>query len=136
MSFEDEKRTEETETKYNGEEKRKDYCPVHHLKCYEIRDLKRESDKRLPIWVFIIFISCLTGVLGFLNYDLIKRHNLVIETLDKHTQNTNALIDDSKTLLNRVTHSLNEVTLNQREVMEKLEIKFRHIPKYDNGYKR
>lgn len=123
------------EKRYNGDEKRKDFCPVHHLKCSEISRLQEASSKRVPIWVFIIFVSMLTGVLGYINYDAVTRHANVVKALVTHIDKADVVLNNSSRVLDRVAHSLNEVALNQREVMDKLELKFKHIPKYDNGHR-
>lgn len=128
-----EKRLEDI--KYDGDEKRRDYCPVHHLKCSEIRQLQTASSHSVPIWVFMSFVSLLTGVLGYINYDGARKHSEVIDSLEKHIDKADIVLGNSSRVLSRVTHSLNEVALNQREVMEKLELEFKHIPKYDNGYR-
>lgn len=118
---------------YNGEERRRGFCPVHHLKCHQIRDVEIKTSKRVPIWVFVVFISGLTGVLGFLNYDSIRRHDEVMDHLGDHVEKANIVLENNSRVLGRVTHSLNEVALNQQEVMKVIDLEFRRIPRYDNG---
>lgn len=91
------------------------------------------TSNRVPIWVFVVFVGGLTGILGFLNYDSIRRHDQVISSLESHIDKANIVLENSGRVLDRVTHSLNEVALNQQEVMKKIDIKFRRIPRYDNG---
>ncbi len=110
--------------KYDGEEKRSEYCPVHHIKCSDIKDLQIDAKKRVPIWVFVIFVSAMGGVLGYMNYEIISKEVVTQRLLATH-------IEKSNVILNSMKHGLNEVALNQRTVMHKLDLEFEEAPRYD-----
>lgn len=86
------------------------YCPVHSIKCSEIKDAHTLIRKRVPIWVFLGFCVCLGTILG---YQL---------TLVQKNANT----------MEKVVHGLNEVAVNQTRVMEKIGLEFHKLPSYDS----
>ena len=99
------------------------YCPVHHIKCQELKDARDEGKLKLPIWVGKIFIVCLVLVLGYMNLDGYRRDDKAFELLNKH-------VKASTIVLKSLTHAINEVAINQQRVMEELDLEFKEIP-YD-----
>lgn len=111
-------------TEWNGDERRQEYCPVHHIKCAEIKEAGEVSKTKVPIWIFKIFVTCVVLVLGYMNVDSYRSNQQTLSVLDAHVQKSNII-------LHRITHGLNEVALNQRKVMSKLELEFVHLPDYE-----
>lgn len=116
--------------KYTGEERRMDYCPVHNIKCEEIRNLQVDQKKRVPIWVFTLFVAATFSIFGFLNFSSMKRHETALKALEKHIGTTNEVMTENKTTMERVRHALNEVAYNLRSVMKQNDIDFEDLPDY------
>jgi len=101
---------------WDGKTERRDgFCPVHNIKCDEWKDTDIEVKKRVPIWVFNIFLVCLIGVLGY-----------QLAMLSSHVRT-------SSRIFGNVTHTLQEVTMNQRIIMRHNNLKFEHLPRFDTG---
>ena len=112
-------------TEWDGEtERRAEYCPVHHIKCKEWEATDKEVKNRLPIWVATILLTIAIPVVGF-NYFQDSQANVqILKRIDKH-------IDSSNKMLKKISHGTNEIALNQRKVMDKLEMEFSPLPHYD-----
>ncbi|NNF97493.1 MAG: hypothetical protein HKM94_11255, partial [Halobacteria archaeon] len=115
-------------------ERREGYCPVHHIKCSEIKELQTDSKKRVPVWVFTLFAVAVFGVVGWFNLDGIRRNKEVLESLSLHMNESSLVFERTTRILSRATHALNEVAFNQRNVMKKLELDFQPIPDYEEHY--
>ena len=118
-------------TEYEGDEQRKGYCPVHHIKCDEIKNLSAEGKKKLPIWVFSFFAVGLFSIMGWYNIETAKDNRSVLVSLEKHMIDSNRVFAESSRVLKKATHVLAEVSFNQKTVMKKLELEFQDIPDYD-----
>ena len=119
-----------TKKPYQGEERRSEYCPVHHIKCQEWKDTKEEMKTRVPIWIFKIFIGVIITVLGYMNYSAISHHQELIEALNDHMAESTKIFGRINSSFSNITHSLNEIGMNQRSVMKKIELEFQHLPEY------
>jgi hypothetical protein len=98
---------------YIGEERRKDYCPVHHIKCAQQEKTGMEVKKRVPIWVFTIFLICLSSVIG---YQLVLLNNHVVE---------------SNKIFKVITFGQRELAHNQRIVMHELKLPYEELRIYE-----
>ena len=116
--------------KYNGVEKREDYCPVHNIKCGEIKDLQLDAKKRVPTWVFVIFVSLFGSILGYLNFDTLYKSTSIQLLLKEHIEKSNIILLDMQVGIRATQHGLNEVSINQKKVMKKLDLEFDEIPHY------
>ena len=116
---------------YKGEERRAEYCPVHHIKCEQWKATEAKLASRVPVWVFVIFISVAASAATWLNVASIERHDVVVKELTTHVGHSNEVLLKNSIILSRATHALNEIALNQRHVMEQLELEFERIPSYN-----
>lgn len=117
---------------YSGEERRSSFCPVHHIKCKEIEGIESESKKKVPIWVFTLFVSAMLVILGWYNLQMNARNEEVIESLEKHILQSDITFTKNSVIMTRVAHALNEVAYNQRSVMRKIDLEFQEIPDYES----
>ena len=100
---------------YNGDERRKGYCPVHHVKCNQLDNTEREVKRKVPIWVFTLFLMMAGSVFGYQLY-----------LLNDHVRNSNSI-------LRNLSHGLREVALNQKTVMHELELTYQELHDYEKG---
>ena len=114
---------EEQKGDYDGPERRSEYCPVHHIKCEEWKNTEADMRKRVPIWVFTIFVTALGSLLAYMNYDTMQKQEKTLVILNTH-------IERSNRILSTVSHGLLEIGMNQRKVMRGLDLEFEHVPKY------
>ena len=89
------------------------YCPVHNIKCDELKGLNKDVKGKVPIWVFVIFVTTMASIIGY-----------QLTMLNVHIKRSNQIF-------NTVSHGLNEVAMNQKSVMHKLEMTFQKLPDYD-----
>ena len=111
---------------WDGGERRTEYCPVHHIKCQEMKEQKDEMKKRIPIWVGKLFLTVLVLALGYMNLDGYRKNERLLTMINTH-------ITQSSVLLNRLAHGINEVAVNQQTVMNKLDLDFKQLPHYDSS---
>ena len=126
-------RLESSKMPYNGEERRAEYCPVHNIKCDEIKSIENDTKSRVPIWVFTIFVTAMLIALGWINLQSKIENKKTMEMLEKHLMQSNLMFEKTGNVLSRATHSLNEVALNQQTVMKKLQLDFQKIPNYSEN---
>ena len=98
-------------------------CLLHDTECERWKETNEEMKKRVPIWIFKIFVTILIIFLGGANIYITKRSNEVFKVLTHH-------IEYSNNLLKRMSHSNREVLMNQKRVMDKLNLPFLEIPDY------
>jgi hypothetical protein len=115
-------------------ERRQEYCPVHNLKCEQWATTEKKLAAKVPIWVFVCAIGVIGSTATWLNISSIDRHDVVIKELTKHIDSSNEVLVKNTAILSRATHAINEVSMNQRRVMDQLKIKFVPIPDYDMPY--
>jgi hypothetical protein len=108
---------------YEGEERRNDYCPVHHIKCKEMEKLETGLAGKVPIWVFKIAVTIIILALGSMNAYFYKMSSSTLVQLERH-------VDISNTIMKQMSRKNREVILNQKIVMEHLKIPYREIPNY------
>jgi hypothetical protein len=101
----------------------RDVCPVHDIKCEEIKRVQQENAAKLPIWVFKIFLTVLVIVIGGLNAAFYKNYSDSIRALEVY-------MDSNNEILKQMSRKNREVVLNQEIVMEHLDIPYREIPDY------
>jgi hypothetical protein len=118
-------------TEYEGDEKRQGFCPVHHIKCEELKSIKSEGRKKLPIWVFTFFATILFSAMWWYNIQVSEDHQIVIKSLQMHLTESSIVFRENARVISRATHILSEVAFNQRTVMEKLEMDYQEIPDFD-----
>ena len=106
------------------------YCPVHQ--CEEIKELKTDLKKKLPVWVFTFFGLGVFSIIGWLNVQSIQSNKETVALLKEHLEQTDQLTQTTANVLKKMMHNLNEVTLNQRLVIKKLELEFQSIPSYED----
>ena len=98
-------------------------CPLHDSECEKWKETDEEMKKKVPIWIFKIFVTILIIFLGGANIYFTKRSDLTLEILTKH-------IEYSDKLLKRMSHENREVSMNQKTVMKSLNLPFQEIPDY------
>ena len=115
---------------YDGTETRASFCPVHHFKCSEMEEQKKDLKSRLPIWTFTAFCIFLGSVLSYMNWHIwtlnseaLRQNELVIIALNNHINASNEVIRDGSKILM-------ELGTNLRKVMKQLELEFDPIPDY------
>jgi len=96
-------------------EEDKAVCPLHSRTCMDIQNLESDMKKRVPNWVLSILVVILLSVLSAF---MVITHNM---------QNSIA----KGVRANELT--LNEVTMNQRLVMNKLGLKYQYLNNRDKG---
>jgi hypothetical protein len=114
---------EQADERYEGQERRDGYCPVHHIKCQEIEKINKGLETKVPIWIFKILISVIIIAFGGMNAYFFKISTDTLMLVEKHTNFSNKILK-AMSLKNR------EVLMNQKIVMEHLDIPYREIPKY------
>lgn len=119
---------------YNGKERREDYCPVHHIKCKQLNDLESDVKNRLPRWVFLTFIGLMTSMLGYMNYQILDSQQDALMRQERLQSVLNVHLEESNRIFTRINHNINEVAVNQQRVLEKLDMPFRPIPRYDQNH--
>ncbi len=57
MDYEEERRLALDPRRDGPTDRRADFCPVHNIKCAQWDSTEKKVSNRVPIWVFVIFIS-------------------------------------------------------------------------------
>ena len=104
-------------------ERRAEYCPVHHLKCGEWKSTEEAVKSKVPIWVFRIFLTILVVILGAMNVNSYRENKAVLEAVNEHVEKSNKI-------LSAMSHGLNEVAVNQRKILRTLKLEFEELPDY------
>ena len=81
-------------TKYDGPERRREYCPVHHIKCQEIKDARTETRRRVPIWVFTLVVGMLITAQGILINIAIRSNEKSNATLTEHIRTSDRILNN------------------------------------------
>ncbi len=122
-------------SEYQGEERRSEYCPVHHIKCDQWDNTEKKVSSRVPIWIFIMvstaFMSSVGVTATWLNIASIERHEHVVTKLTEHVDSSNRILTNNSIVLGRATHALNEVVFNQQRVIDQLKMEFQPLPDYN-----
>lgn len=118
------------EEQWQKDERREGYCPVHHIKCEDMKKLESGLEKKVPIWVFKLSITVLILALGGMNAYFYRLSTETLKAVQAH-------VDVSSKILKRMSLKSREATLNQKIIMEKLDLPYREIPRYyGNGENR
>lgn len=120
---------------YDGEERRAEYCPVHNIKCDEIKAINNDTKNRVPIWVFTIFVTLIMIALGWINIQSKEENKKSLKIFEKHLVQSDKMFSETAEVLQKATHNLNEVALNQKIMLKKLELDYQKIPDYNTGGK-
>jgi hypothetical protein len=123
---------------YSGEERRNNYCPVHHIKCQEIHDageaVKELAKTKLSIKMFQIVISIVLMIGGAYWYKMDKIADKSIQlALEHQSQTANMLnehVNTSNRILKKMSLDVREMKLNFIPVMSHLNLEYREIPEY------
>ena len=78
---------------------------------------------KLPIWVFKLSVTVLIIVLGSMNVYTVREFKAVTKDLKDHIQVSNKI-------LKNISKNSREVALNQKAVLEKLDLPYIEIPGY------
>jgi hypothetical protein len=113
------------------QERRNGYCAVHDFKCAQWAETEKTLKAKVPIWVFVIFISLAAGGFSYLNLNIVSESKETQQLLKEHIDSANRNLEKVTRVLAAVSHSNKEVSLNQRTVMRKLELPFQNVPNYD-----
>jgi len=116
------------------EEKREGYCPVHHIKCEQIKDATDAVEdlrkNKLSIRIFQIIVGIILTIGGAYWYKMDVTSNDYKEQISISLKLHNKI-------LKRMSLDVRELQLNIKPVMKKLDLEYQMIPQYygDNGDK-
>ena len=115
---------------YTGAEQRKGYCPVHHIKCDEWKETKAQLKNKVPIWVFTTIITIGMAVVGYMSFSMRAESTRMLAAVTAHTNESVIYRESINRMLRSLAHGQSEIAVNQRNVMEKLELDFTELPEY------
>ena len=87
-------------------------CPLHKTHCMQIKEATAEAKKKVPLWTVPVLVTVLIAVLGSF---MLTQKTVQVEIKKLVTSNAS---------------TLHEVRMNQRLVMQELQIEYQF---YDSG---
>jgi hypothetical protein len=91
--------------------------------------LEQGLTSKVPIWIFKIAVTIIVLALGSMNAYFYQMSSDTLRQLERH-------VDISNTIMKQMSRKNREVILNQKIVMEHLNIPYREIPNYYGGDKK
>ena len=114
------------------------YCPVHKIKCQEIKDstdgIKELRRSKLSIRMFQIFVTIALSIVGTIWYQANEQAKRTLQIAMEHQAKNTEILEKHVKVSNRIlklmSRDVREIKLNQNKIIKTLDLEPIKIPDY------